>query len=148
MEKMTMKELLKKYWIVVVCGVVALILIVAIAIVASNNAEKPFKTSDNDDTLSSQLDSEKLKITSAFDMRFLFLRSKYKIEKIALLGQGDFAVVILTLDYVEYRAIMAKEDGEWTVMDVPAIILYYYDYLTIPEEIVRAANNVRVSSDE
>ena len=146
-ENNSIRQLLKKKWVIITI-IAVVVCIVVIGIVVALNANPPFKTSDNDATLSAQLGDEETEVVNAFNRRFQFLSEQYSINKVVLLGEGEYAAVLLELDSAKYRAVLEKIEGEWAVIDVPAVVLYYEDFEEVPREVIRAANDLGVEDNE
>ena len=143
----TIVSLLKKNRIAIIIGVVVVGLILVISGIVVKNINSPVKTSNNDSTLSNQLETEKGEIADAFNDRFEFLSDRYKIDRIVLVGAGDYATMLLETDSVSYRSILRKEDDGWIVVGVPSVVLYYDDFLEIPKEVVRVANDLGAENE-
>lgn len=142
------KQFSKKNWVIIaiiMAVVCAVAIIVAVVVI---NANPAFKTSDNNVGLLNQLENEESEIVEVFNKRFHFLNGRYKIDRVVLLGEGEYAAVLLELDSTKYRAILEKSSSGWVVMGVPAVVLYYEDFPEAPVEVVRAINDLGVENDE
>lgn len=142
------RQFLKKNRVAIIIGTVLIGLIVVVGVIVAINTNLPFKTSDNDAALSDQLKTEKVEVVGAFNKKFQFLYDRYKIKKVVLMGEGEYAVLLLELDSANYRAILEKKDEEWTVIGVPAVVLYYWDYPEVSKDVIRAANDLGARDDE
>lgn len=140
-------QLLKKKWMITIV-VAILVCAVVIGVVVALNVDMPFKTSDNDAVLSTRLGDEETEVINAFSRRFQFLGEQYSIDRVILLGEGEYAAVLLELDSAKYRAVLENKDNEWVVIGVPAVVLYYEDFMEVPRDIIRAANNLGVKNNE
>lgn len=125
-------------------AIILLTIIIIITIAPSWFTEQQFQTSENDTKLSTQIESEEGQLRSAFNQRFLFLKDSYTINKIVLLGDGNYAAVISTMESLVYRAIMAKEADGWKVRGLPSAVLFYEDFNGIPREVIKAINDLEV----
>ena len=138
---------LKRHQKLVVVVVVLLVVVVVIAIIVGTSRDKMIRTYENDDVLSAQLEEEKSAIVDTLNQRFKFMYNQYQIKKVILLDQGNYAVALLDVDSVIYRVAFAKEDGKWSVVGIPAIVLSYDDYPDVPRDVIREANNMEVEND-
>ena len=123
-------------------AITLLIIIIIITIAPSWFTEQQFQTSENDTKLSTQIESEEGQLRSAFSQRFPFFKDGYTINKIVLLGDGNYAAISLTMESLVYRAIMTKEADGWKVRGLPSAVLFYEDFDGIPREVIKAINDL------
>ena len=134
--------------IAIIVGTVIICLVAIIGVIIAINTNSSFRASNDDADLATQIESEKVKIEDVFKRRFQFLNDRYRIEKIVLTNEGEYGVVLLELNSASYRSILRKENDKWTVVGVPAVVLYYEDFQEIPRDVVRAANDLRSGKNE
>ena len=66
---------------------------------------------------------------------------EYQIGDIYMVADG-YAVVMLDADGVNYRALMNNNGDGWGVLSYPRIVFSYEDFLDVPEEVLKKANEV------
>lgn len=74
-------------------------------------------------------------------LRFYSPDVEYQIGDIYMVADG-YAVVMLDVDGVNYRALMNNDGDGWEVLSYPRIVFSYEDFLDVPEEILKKANEV------
>ena len=124
-----------------------LILLVILAFIVLNSLKLFFvqsTTSENNNYLASRLETEDSKINEAFSKRFDFLKDYYNINKIVLIGNENYAAVLVSLDSTTYKALMVKNDDTWAAVGIPAVVLFYEDFENIPQDIIKTINNLEV----
>ena len=134
--------------IAIIVGAAIICLVAVIGVIIAINTNSSFRASNDGADLATQIESEKVKIADAFKRRFQFLNDRYRIEKIVLTNEGEYAVVLLELNSASYRSILRRENDKWTVVGVPAVVLYYEDFQEIPRDVVRAANDLGSGKNE
>lgn len=137
----------KKKQIIAISLSIVLVVIVLIVVI-SVRIKPSFKTSENDSALSSQLKQEEDSIKNVFQTRFEFLNDRFTVEKVVLIHQGDYAALVVEEGSLYYKAIMVKGEDGWSVIGVPAVVLYYDDYPGVSRELVRAVNDLGVYDNE
>ena len=119
-------------------------LVLALVVVAVVVSVVRFFSDKNEKELSSQLEIERGAIEETLKERFRFMDYLFDVEDVILLEQGKKAAVLLNVaPAVKYRAILAKDDGEWSVLGLPDIVLYYDDFPDVSRDVIRVANDMR-----
>ena len=88
-------------------------------------------------------DNVQVGVADALNNNLSFYNSdiSYEIKKEYSIS-GKYAVVLLDVAGVTYRALLEYIDGEWRVLSYPRIVLSYVDFPEVPAEILKAANEV------
>lgn len=132
-----------------VLAAVILVVAIMVALIVHNLNNSDLRTSENDEHLAKQLEAEREEIERAFQKRFEFMYDEehyMTIGKIALLDDGRYAGILVVPNIVSYRAVLVKDGDGWSVVGVPAVVLYYGDFPEVPEEVIRQINSLEVEN--
>lgn len=66
---------------------------------------------------------------------------EYQVGDIYMLDSG-YAVAILNVDEVNYRALLNNANGNWEVLSYPRVVFSYEDFPEASEGIIKKANEV------
>ena len=66
---------------------------------------------------------------------------EYAVGRIYMVADG-YAVALLDVGGVNYRALIHNSDDGWKVLSYPRIVFSYEDFPEVPDEIVKRANEV------
>ena len=129
------KQNSRKNWNVMIS-----LLFVAIAVLAISLVGMLISNGSDDRKASQDVESA---VAAALDENLSFYSPdvEYQIGDIYMVADG-YAVVMLDVDGVSYRALMNNANGNWGVLSYPRIVFSYEDFLEVPEEILKKANEV------
>ncbi len=127
--------------IIIIVGFIACIITIVIFLVSQENFAK-YQTSDDNSQLQSKLDNEYYNIASTIARRYSFLNDAFQLEHIILVGDGDYAIALLSIDGSTYRALLQETTDGWKIHNYPAIVLTYADFPEVPKEIIKIANDL------
>lgn len=126
------KSLKKTKWIGAIIILILVVVLIIVLIPKGNTDENVAQVVP---------DEEKTKIVSVLDenLKRYSADVSYKIKE-SYSVNDYYAVVLLDVDGVTYRALMFKDEGNWSVLSYPRLVLSYDDFTEVPEEVLNYAN--------
>lgn len=129
------KQISKQAWNVVISIMFVVIVVLVISFVGM------LISNGSDSRKAPQEVESDITIALEESLKFYSPDVEYQMGDIYMVADG-YAVVMLDVDGVNYRALMNNNGDGWGVLSYPRIVFSYEDFLDVPEEVLKKANEV------